>query len=196
MHIGSLENFFVQVLLWYAPVLIGLIFWPLLRRRRAYVVVAAVLCLTPVLVDFGFLEEFPARRGFPDWYGPIAPLLVALPEKVLQWPDSFPVILYMVLPAGAFVAVIAWFLARRFVPAASSDESVWVALGVWIGRIAGAPRLRGGPPSDWQDERWVWTALMLLWTVIHRLWNLLLLLCLIVAYVLLLYVPLRYIARL
>ncbi len=115
MYANSLQNVLAQVLLWYAPIMICYFAWPLLAKRRAYVVTAAVLFLTPVFVDYGFLERWPAYFDYADWLRPIAPLAVSLPEKFAQFPESLPVLLYMALPLGAFTGIVAWLLARRFV---------------------------------------------------------------------------------
>ena len=121
MYANSWENVVAQVALWYAPIVICYLAWPLLAKRRAYVVTAAVLFLTPVFVDYSFVEGWPAYFDYVDWLRPTAPLAVSIPEQIARFPENLPVILYMGLPLGALVGIGAWLLARRFVrPGAGS----------------------------------------------------------------------------
>ena len=171
MYITSLEAVYKQVLVWYAPVILCYLAWPILIRRRVYVVTAAVLCLTPVLTGYDFLGRFPTYSRLPDWFGPIVPLVVSLPETVMLLPGSLKGLAYMALPLGVFVGVVAWLLTRRFVTPGAGGKTI-------------------SPDPPW-GKRGVWA-----WTLLLQLQNLLLLLIATVGYVELWYLPFKFFARL
>ncbi len=111
-----------QIVIWYVPIVICYFAWPILCRRREYVVAAAVLLLTPVFVDYGFLEHWPSYYPYADWLRPIAPMAVSLPQIINQFPGSATILVFMALPLSAFVGLFAWLLVRRYViPGASSE---------------------------------------------------------------------------
>ena len=90
----------VYYLGWFAPVAACYFAWPLLRRRRAYVVAAGVLCLTPLL-------------GYPLVFWP---LVIVLVQATVFW-FSPKVIFVVCLPAAACATPIVWLAIRNFVPA-------------------------------------------------------------------------------
>lgn len=100
MNTAALWGFIAGTVAWYAPVVVCYFAWPILRRRRAYLVAAAILCLTPNFIDL-----------FAIW-----PLVLTIPKYVLLLPESLEIIFDLTLPIGAFVGVMAWLLAMRFVP--------------------------------------------------------------------------------
>lgn len=88
------------------PLLSCMLAWPILRRRRVYVVAAAVLCLTPLWTSYG-----------PGWgWGRILPLVLALPGYVIYLGAPWELFVYMVLPVGVPIGVVTWLLCRRFLP--------------------------------------------------------------------------------
>ena len=98
--------FSLHFLCWYAPVVICYFAWPVLRRRRAYIVVAAILCLTPML-DFlpgNWIGVFPLYYSLPHY--------IALGMNLQQFFSGF---LALALPLATFVGLVAWQLANKFV---------------------------------------------------------------------------------
>lgn len=93
-----------DVVAWTTPLACCYFAWAILRRRRIYVVIAAVLCLTPVLVSYPGMGSF-----IMVW-----PLILSLPAYVMLLPQSLAGLAYMGLPIGTVIGVIAWFLYGRF----------------------------------------------------------------------------------
>ena len=105
--------FSLYFLCWYAPVVICYFAWPLLRRRRAYVVVAAILCLTPMLdrLPVTGIGVFPLIYSIPHY------LFLVITDEDLQISVSRLVFgfLSLALPLATFVGLVAWQLANKFV---------------------------------------------------------------------------------
>ena len=72
---------------------------------RAYIVAAAVLCLTPVFVHYPFMSGF-----FTTW-----PLILALPALIMLLPRSLELLLFMGVPFGTLIGAVAWFLSGSLV---------------------------------------------------------------------------------
>ncbi len=118
----SIEAIVKQVLVWYLPLVCCYFSWPLIRRRRPYLIALAVLCLTPVFDCYPLLDSWPKYPHYADWFRPIAPLIIGLPGTVLQLPDGLMQFAYMSLPAGVVVGVLAWRLADQFLAPGASQE--------------------------------------------------------------------------
>ncbi len=97
---------FDHLLLWYPPLVLSYLAWPVLKRRRAYAVAAAVLCLTPAFAG-----------NFEFW-----PLVVALPWYATEDLENFRFVAYWNIPCAAFVGVMSWMLVRRYVPASGCSN--------------------------------------------------------------------------
>ncbi|MEM8814283.1 MAG: hypothetical protein AAGE85_00505 [Pseudomonadota bacterium] len=97
---------------WTIPLVVCYYMWPLLRRRRAYVVTAAILCFTPMFVHFGWMSS----------YITIWPLVLSLPAYLNLLPGSLEGLGYMGLPGALVVGTIAWLISRRFVHPGDSDS--------------------------------------------------------------------------
>lgn len=90
---------------WYAPLAACYFAWPILKRRRAYVVAAATLFLTPAL-----------SARFATW-----PVFAAVFQMfALSYENKAQFFLMYCLPISAVYAVAAWLIARRFIPPAGS----------------------------------------------------------------------------
>lgn len=93
---------------WYAPLAACYFAWPILKRRRAYVVAAATLFLTPAL-----------SARFATW-----PVFAAVFQMfALSFENKAQFFLMYCLPISAVYAVAAWLIARRFIPPAGSAQS-------------------------------------------------------------------------
>ncbi len=96
---------------WYAPLAACYFAWPILKRRRVYVVAAATLFLTPVLGNR--YSAWPVFAGVLQ----IVPLSAADTAAIARY------LLLACLPISAVYAVAAWLMARRFIPPAGSAQS-------------------------------------------------------------------------
>lgn len=95
-----------DILAWIIPLVVCYFIWPVLRRRRAYIVAAAVLCLTPMWVNYQWMAN-----NLTIW-----PLVLCLPVYLdLTAPGSLKGLLYMALPGGLVVGTLAWFISGRIV---------------------------------------------------------------------------------
>jgi hypothetical protein len=94
-----------DIVAWVLPLLICYLAWPILKRKRAYVVAAAVLCLTPSFVRYEGIGAI-----FTIW-----PLVLCIPAYLMGLPQSVWGLVYMVLPAGSFIGLITWYSSRWIV---------------------------------------------------------------------------------
>ncbi len=95
---------------WYAPLAACYFTWPILKRRRVYVVAATTLFLTPVL-----------GNGYAAW-----PVFAGVLQRVsLSAADTAAIAQYLLacLPISGVYALAAWLIARRFIPPADSALS-------------------------------------------------------------------------
>ena len=75
MALFQTEGAAIHLIAWVVPLLGCWFAWPILRRRRSYLVTAAVLYLTPMPVYYSF---------FTTWYF-WWPLVLCLPAYLSSW---------------------------------------------------------------------------------------------------------------
>ena len=95
---------------WYAPLAACYVAWPILKRRRAYVVAATTLFLAPAIGT-----RFAAWPAFASVFQALAARADAV--------DKAEYLLVACLPISAVYALAAWLIARRFIPPAGSAQS-------------------------------------------------------------------------
>ena len=100
---------------WLVPLLICGHIWPFLRRKRHYVVTAAILCLTPIFAFPGL------TRGFILW-----PLILGLLSWTLRKIDG-PVwflegLLLSPVQTGIPIGFIVWLLCKKYLPSPVERE--------------------------------------------------------------------------
>lgn len=87
---------------WLLPLLVCCLAWPLIRRRRAYVVSAAVLSLTPLFVFYEGMGAFVV----------VWPLILCIPAYLTLASGSIWGLTCMALPIGLMIGLAAWHLSR------------------------------------------------------------------------------------
>ena len=94
---------------WAISLLYACLIWPIIQRKRSYMVTISVLCLTPVPVKYSVKI---CRSWIHHW-----PLLMGLPEIIISLPESLEDLLYVNLPIGTGIGILAYwlsgFLVRR-----------------------------------------------------------------------------------
>ena len=76
--------------------------WPIIQRRRSYMIAIAILCLTPVSI--GYFSDI-CRSWVSHW-----PLLMSLPVVIVSLPESLDDLLYVSLPIGTGIGILAYWL--------------------------------------------------------------------------------------
>ena len=104
MALFQTEGAAIHLIAWVVPLLGCWFAWPILRRRRSYLVTAAVLCLTPMPVYYSF---------FTTWYF-WWPLILCLPAYLSSW-EALQVLFHIGAPYGALMGLLALFLSRFLV---------------------------------------------------------------------------------
>ncbi|MEM8682946.1 MAG: hypothetical protein AAGF72_05910 [Pseudomonadota bacterium] len=99
-----------DILAWTIPLVVCYFAWPVLRRKRVYMVAAAILCLTPMLVHYKGMGSF-----ITVW-----PLILSLPAYLMLLPQSLKGLLYMGLPSAVLIGCLAWFWSGRMLRAGGS----------------------------------------------------------------------------
>ena len=148
-------GFVIDNLYWYIPVVATYFAWPLLRRRRAYVVVAAIIFLTPMLGLAPLPDLVPGTKYFG-----LLPLTFAIPTYLgMGFEDFFSSVLPLSLPFAAFVGLAAWLLARQFLSPVASK-------GMASGPGAAPLRQAGADETHWLwpfgGTRYAWLRYLLL----------------------------------
>lgn len=103
-------GFVIDNLYWYIPVVVAYFAWPLLRKRRAYVVLTAILFLTPMLGLAPMPDLVPGTKTFGLW-----PLAFAIPTYFgMGLKDFLLNVIPLALPFATLVGLVAWLMARQF----------------------------------------------------------------------------------
>ena len=105
METKYLLNVLSLALAWIVPLAVCYFAWPWLRQKRAYIVAAAVLCLTPLFAHYPFMSGFFATL----------PLILALPASIALLPQSLELLLFMGAPSAILIGGVTWFVAGHLV---------------------------------------------------------------------------------
>ena len=134
-------GFVIDNLYWYVPVVAAYIVWPLLRKRRAYVVLAAILFLTPMLGLAPMPDLVPGTKNFGLW-----PLAFAIPTYFgMGFEDFLSNVLPLTLPFATFVGLVAWLMARQFMSPFPSNGTTSRADAARLGQTGA------------KKKAWLWT---------------------------------------
>ena len=138
MLVISLDGVVWQILTWYVPAALCYVAWPVIRRKRAYIVVAAVLCLTPSFASYEFLDQWPEHFGYADWLAPVTALVAGVPSVLMRLPGSLASLAFMTLPAGVVVGISAWLLSPRLMALRGGGRAMppgRIGGHVWLRRL-------------------------------------------------------------